>query len=387
MRIFFVLAGLLLTFSYKVQSLDLSESAYISLLTCTPGDVNFNAYGHSALRIKDTVNKLDLVYNYGTFNSRIDNFGWKFARGLVQYSLEIEDFNRFYQNYNYYERSIIEQKLDLDLEQKEMIFDFLNENARGDNKYYWYDFIFNNCSSKIRDILETSTGIQFSRKKHNRSFRQMIDHYNHKGEWTDLGIDLLLGAKIDLRAKDFETMFLPDHLMKQFDETALNGKPLVSESRLILDHGYQFYTESKWMQILRPGRIFWAVFLIFFLIKIYSKDRLPPVFSVFYLMILGLAGWFLLFMWVGTAHDATKWNFNILWALPLHFPMAFMLFRKNMPFWVIKYFHVTRVILITLLCIWPFFPQEFHISVLPLILTALLAISSNIPLSLKHARN
>jgi len=384
MRYIFLFATLLCTFSSQALTFKLSESAYISLLTCTPGDENFNAYGHSAIRVKDTINKLDLVYNYGTFNSRVDNFEWKFARGLVQYSLEIEDYARFYSNYNYYERSIFEQKLNLTEEQKAEIFNFLNQNARGANKYYWYDFIFNNCSSKIRDIMEESTGMEFSREVSDRTFRQMIDHYNHRGEWTDLGIDLLLGAKIDRKAKAYETMFLPDHLMKLFEESELDGEPLVSDTQLILDHGYKFYEEGKWMRIFRPGIVFWGIFLIFFMTKIYTNGKLPPIFSVLYLTILGLAGWFLLFMWVGTAHDATKWNLNILWALPFHFPMAFMLFKKKMPFWAIKYFHITRVILITLLCIWPFFPQEFHISVLPVILTALLAISSNIPLSLRR---
>lgn len=385
MRIF--LLALILTMSLagsaqeRTMSFALSDAAYISLLTCTPGDLNYNAYGHSALRVKDSLNRLDLVYNYGTFDSRIENFGWKFARGLVKYSLEIEDFNRFYLNYNHQDRSIYEQVLNLTPEERDEIFLFLTWNARGMNKYYWYDFIFNNCSSKIRDILEEETEVTFPRESSRTSFRQYIDHYNQYAEWNDLGIDLVLGARIDRNAKGYETMFLPDYLMEEFGKAKIGDRPLVAETRLILDNGYDFFTEPTRMQLLRPGVVFWAIFILFFISKLYLPLRVPPVFSVFYLTVLGLAGWFMMFMWFGTAHDATKWNLNVLWALPLHFPMAFLLFRKNMPAWVVRYFHVSRIIMITLLCVWPFFPQQFHIAVLPLMFTALLAISSNIPVN------
>ena len=364
----------------SVSALELSEDATISLLTCTPGQVNYNAYGHSALRVYDPDQALDLVYNYGTFDTGIENFVVKFARGEVQYSLEIESFRRFVANYDYFDRSIYEQTLNLDQNQKQELFDFLTENAKTENKYYWYDFIFNNCSTVLRDVLEEISGVEFSRAKSKVTFRDLIDHYNQYGEWNDLGIDLLLGARIDRCAREYETMFLPDYLMSGFDDATIQGKPLVSGTRTIVENGYEYYRETGWMSIITPGRLFWALFLIFLVAKIYIKPGRTPVFSVTFLTILGLAGWFLILMWFGTRHDATKWNLNILWMLPLHFPMAFFLLMKEKPRWVVKYFHIARVILITILILWPlFWPQNYHIACLPLMLMALLAISSNVP--------
>lgn len=363
-------------------ALDLSESAEVSLLTCSPGDVNYNAYGHSALRVRDDSNGIDLVYNYGTFDSDIENFEVKFAKGEVQYSLEIESFRNFQYNYDYFNRSIYEQTLNLTPQQKQEMFDFLNWNAQPENKYYWYDFIFDNCSSVIRDVVADVTGAEFPATKTDQSFRDMIDFYNQNSEWNDLGIDLLLGARIDRRAREFETMFLPDYLMQVFDETEIDGRPLVRSKTTLLDNGYGYFSETGWMGRIGPAAILWIFLFVFLIVKIYVHDKMPPVFSVLLLTILGLAGWFLVFMWFGTRHDATKWNLNILWAFPLHFPMAFFLFQKTMSRWVVRYFHICRVILISLLFTWPFFPQHFHWAVLPLMLIALLAISSNIPLYL-----
>jgi hypothetical protein len=362
--------------------LELGEEAVLSLLTCSPGDVNYNAYGHSAIRVRDAANGLDLVYNYGTFDNDIENFEMKFARGTVQYSLEIESFRNFYYNYDYFGRSIYEQTLDLTQQQKQELFDFLNENAKPENKYYWYDFIFNNCSSVIRDVISEVSGVEFPEECSRQSFRDMIDHYNQNSEWNDFGIDILLGAKIDRCARMDETMFLPDHLMSEFGKATIGGRPLVSRTETILDHGYGFYTEKGWMNKIGPAAVLWIVLAVLFLVKLYAPGGLPPVFSVLFLTILGLAGWFLLFMWFGTRHDATKWNLNILWAFPLNFPMAFFLFRKEMKRWMVRYFHIVRVILVSLIFLWPVFPQRFHIAILPLILIALLAISSNIPAEL-----
>jgi hypothetical protein len=179
-------------------------------------------------------------------------------------------------------------------------------------------------------------------------------------------------------------MFLPDYLMNTLDETKLDGKPLVKTKQTVLDNGYVFYQENGWMHILKPAILFWLIFIAFFLFKLYYKGKNNPIFSVVFLSIMGLSGWFLLFLWLGTDHGATKWNLNILWAIPLHFPMALFLLKENKPKWVAQYFFFARVILISTLMLWPILvPQQFHITILPIIFISLLCISSNIPISMK----
>ncbi len=372
-------------FSTLIFGVELSEEAEISLLTCTPGGHNASAYGHSALRVYDPLNRIDSVYNYGTYDPDIENFSMKFARGTVQYSLEVSTYGQFLAVYNYYKRSVIEQNLTLTQAQKQSIFDFLTENSKGDNKYYWYDFIFNNCSSIIRDIIEDQTDVEFSRERSKFTFRQLIDKYNKQAEWNDLGIDVCLGMNIDRKAKMFETMFLPDYLMTEFDNATVNGSPLVSNKRTVIEHGYNYFNEGKRLNQFKPGLVLWIIFGLFFMSKLYIKRGLPPVFSIAWLSILGISGWFLLFLWLGTRHDAARLNLNILWAIPFYFPLAFLLLKKQKPRWLLQFFFVCRVILISTLCIWPlFFPQEYHIAILPIILITLLSISSNIPVSMKN---
>ncbi|MEZ5004047.1 MAG: DUF4105 domain-containing protein [Chitinophagales bacterium] len=368
---------------FSTNALELSSEAEISLLTCSPGDDFYESYGHSALRVKDPVTKVDVVFNYGTF-SFSEDFAIKFIKGELNYWVEPEPYFDFRYQYNYEGRSIYEQVLNLTQDQKQSIADYLLENAKPENKYYWYDFRFNNCSSKLRDVLEESTDVQFSDEKSNETFRQMINGYVPYADWYDLGTDVLLGATLDRKTTYAESMFLPDYLMKMFDDAKINGKPLVKEKRTLLDNGYHLYNEGKWANIFSPSAVFWLVLLLFLLFKIYYKGNWPPVFSILFLTILGLSGWFMIILWFFTLHTAADWNLNILWAIPFHFPMAFLLTKAKSWKWVAHYFFICRVILIATLFIWPLFlPQQFNMAVLPLILISLLCISSNMPISLK----
>ncbi|MEZ5008714.1 MAG: DUF4105 domain-containing protein [Chitinophagales bacterium] len=382
-RITFLLLLLFSVVITPLAALELSPTAEISLLTCSPGDDFYESYGHSALRVNDPETGVDVVYNYGTF-SFSDDFALKFIKGELNYWVNPETYLDFRYQYNYEGRSIYEQILNLSVEQKQSIADYLVKNSLPENRYYWYDFRFNNCSSKLRDVLEESTGVKFSTEKSDKTFRQMIDGYVPKADWYDLGTDVLLGATLDRKVTYAESMFLPDYLMQMFDDTKINGEPLVKEKRTLLDKGYHLYNEGKWANIFSPSTVFWLLLLLFFLFKLYYKGNLPPFFSIFFLSILGLAGWFMIFMWFFTLHTAADWNLNILWAIPFHFPMALFLFKEKKPKWVAHYFFFCRVILIVTLIVWPIFlPQQFNIAVLPLILLSLLCISSNMPISMK----
>lgn len=378
-----LICTLLIATISNVIALDLSPNAEVSILTCSPGDDFYESYGHSAIRVKDVNNRIDNVYNYGTF-AFSDDFAIQFMEGKLDYWVNVEKYPNFRYQYDMEKRSIYEQELNLNTKQKQQIFDFLTENAKEENKYYRYDFRHNNCSSKLRDVIEEAIGIQFSEAKAKTTYRKMIDSYVPNAEWYDFGTDLLLGAPIDKKIDVAATMFLPDYLMNTLDETQINGKPLVKQKQTLLDHGYKLYEESKLLKILTPARLFWILLIVVFLFKIYLPNNLPDIFSFLFLTIIGLAGWFMLYMWLGTAHTGTKWNLNILWAIPFHFPMAFFILKHKKPRWVAQYFFVCRVILITTLVIWPLFlPQRFHMAVLPLILLSLLCISSNIPVSMK----
>src|SRR5690606_7400157 len=142
-------------------------------------------------------------------------------------------------------------------------------------------------------------------------------------EWLDFGIDLLLGARFDKVADADTRMFLPEELMRYFDSTSYQGKPIVQDSR-ILYHG----TEQVIPRLLDPTVLFWIILSVVVLLQIFVRNALAQkILAITILTFVGLIGWILTFMWVGTDHYMTKWNMNLLWALPIYLPMAFFFVR------------------------------------------------------------
>ena len=123
----------------------------ISLLTCDPGEDLYTTFGHSAIRVIDSAEGSDRVYNYGTFDfSDPTAFYVKFIKGGkdLKYFLSVDDFPDFMREYEYYQRSVREQELNLNCGEKTRLKLALLNNAMGENKFYKYDFLFDNCSTR-----------------------------------------------------------------------------------------------------------------------------------------------------------------------------------------------------------------------------------------------
>ena len=148
-----ILVHILLISTVKAQKITLSESAAISVLTMGPGTNLNDSFGHSAFRISDTNQNIDVVYNYGVYNFDTPNFYLKFVKGQLMYQLDRTDFSLFYQHYSDQDRWIKEQVLNLTIKEKQEVFDFLQKNYLPENRKYIYDFFFENCATRIRDVL------------------------------------------------------------------------------------------------------------------------------------------------------------------------------------------------------------------------------------------
>ncbi len=173
----------------------------ISLLTCSPGEELYSTFGHSAIRITDSVSHTDIVYNYGTFNFDEPGFYTKFIRGKLSFYLSTDDFNSFLYSYQQENRGVIEQVLNLTCTEKYNMLMLLQANLMGQNKFYKYDFTFDNCTTRLRDLLEKTSDspVHFGKILETKSsFRDLIHKYldyNDK-QWSKLGIDILLGSSI-----------------------------------------------------------------------------------------------------------------------------------------------------------------------------------------------
>ncbi len=182
----------------------LSEKAVISVLTCGPGADLYSSFGHTSFRIQDSEKGIDWIYNYGTFDFNTPNFYSKFARGKLLYSLSKQRLENFLYTYELENRWVKEQLLNLSSKEKNELFSFLEINYLPENRKYKYDFLYDNCSTKIPTILKEILGDELQFKTYQDSssytFRDLIQQNLIRNSWSSFGIDLALGAVIDKKA-------------------------------------------------------------------------------------------------------------------------------------------------------------------------------------------
>ncbi len=212
------------------QALTLSDSAVICLMTCTPGDEVYSKYGHSAIRVCDPVLGMDLTFNYGIFNFHTEHFYAKFVRGETRYQLGIQHTGYFIEDSRETGRDTYEQVLNLSKSERQSLFDALEENSRPENKYYLYNFVFDNCATRPFLLLQKSMGKKLNTPKFDLrrdTYRDMVTYYSEKNSWAGFGINLVFGKDADVVMTPRQRLFLPEQLMNYVSEaTKSNGEPL-----------------------------------------------------------------------------------------------------------------------------------------------------------------
>jgi Domain of unknown function (DUF4105) len=349
----------------------------ISLLTCSPGEELFTVWGHSALRVTDSSKGSDIVYNYGSFDFNAPGFYVKFARGNMQYFVSAGSFEDFVYEYHYFNRGIIEQHLNLTCTEKQQLAAALTDNAKEKNKYYRYNFLYDNCSSRVRDIVSKNTASVPAFKKilpgKKITFWNLIHEGldKHHKTWSRLGIDILLGSKMDAMSTDNQSMFLPDYLMKGFDSAYMGSKSMVDSKQVILP----VQDDENETGGISPFIVFSILFVLIAIVS-FTKSIASSAFFRFFdfilFLITGLLGILLLFLWFGRIDTVCSNNYNLLWALPSHVVVAFVLNRTKP--WLKNYWLITSVILSLTLLGWKWLPQEMNNGLLPFI--ALLLVRS-----------
>jgi hypothetical protein len=351
----------------------------VSLLTCSPGAELYSIFGHTAIRVKSNSN-FDIIYNYGTFDFEDPDFYKNFVKGKLDYFVSAEKFEMFMREYEYENRGVIEQDLNMTCDERYKLFNALRENSKEENKYYKYQYLFDNCSTRPRDIIIKGFNDRVSFKNilpdPPPTYRDMIHEYLDRGKqyWSEFGIDLLLASRIDRKVSNLNGMFLPDYLMKGFDSATVDGRKTISGKRVLIRNVPAFNEGDSWFTPL----VFTSILLVTGIILLFLKSPwaqgFANVFDIGYFLILGLMGCFMLFMWFGTDHELCRDNFNLLWALPTHVVMSFFILKKR-PF-VKKYFGITAILSALLLISLSILPQEMNTAFLPLILLSAIRSSS-----------
>lgn len=366
------------SFIYSTILFANAQNYQISLITCDPGDELYAAFGHNAIRVWEKDTNQDIVFNYGTFDFNTPFFYVKFTQRTLDYMLSISTYERFLIEYNYNERGVREQILDLNPEQIQQLVQFLHINYLPENRFYRYDFFYDNCATRIRDVMEQVLGKQLQWNENPaaeiKTFRNLIDEYVYRMPWADFGIDLALGAVIDRNATEHEKMFLPSYMEAAFARATIEGdgptRPLVKQDQVVLD----FPVRETDFGLMNPYLIWW-VFAIAVMLLTYFGYKFKKLFLGFdmaYFSILGIIGLVVVMLWFFTFHSQTKYNWNLLWAFPAHLVLGIGLWKNASKAWIKKYLLFALVIANVALLFWIFGFQSFHPSIIPLLLVIIL---------------
>lgn len=226
---------------FSLQGQNLSNRAKVSLLTIAPTNELYNQFGHTAIRISDPVTGVDYSYNYGVYDFDTPNFYMKFIQGRLSYMMSIVETNRELAVYQLRRRGVIEQDLNLSPEQVQTVAAYLRENYKPENRYYLYDFFFDNCATRIRDLFEDALDTRFDYPEgmvpNYKTYRELLDEKIASTPWHDFGIDFILGSPTDRYADFRGEMFLPDYLAKNMSMVKYQGEDLLGPPRVLIDNG------------------------------------------------------------------------------------------------------------------------------------------------------
>ena len=346
-----------------------SSHLRISLLTCGPGapdDELYTTFGHTGVRVTDSSSVTDYVYNYGNFDAFEDNFYLNFVKGRLRYYVEAANFNDFADSYKASNRSITEQVLNLTAAEKIHIQHYLNNNILPQNRHYMYEFCFDNCTTRVRDLIKKnhdSTFVQTAVMPLGSTFRQAIHFCINRNDqqWSKLGIDLLLGKPCDAIMTTEQMGFLPENLMLTLNQTK---HPFVLSVNNIVNADKKDYSNS----FFTPMVVFSILFILVVLISFSGNKKVATFLNGFdglLFFFTGAMGVLFVFMWTCTDHSMVKNNFNLVWAWPTHIVIAFFINSKKD--WVKKYWAITILGMIIVLISWFFLPQQMNNALLPIV--------------------
>ena len=369
-KILFYLLLIVSYFSFS-QSIYYSNNTLISVLTCAPGDELYSKFGHSAFRVQDFDKQYDVVYNFGVFDQQQPFFYLNFAKGKMSYKLDKSNYKYFYRLYEYENREVKKQTLNLTSQQRKKIISFLENNAKPENATYQYDFFYNNCATKIRSVLETvfPNEIIFNNDHITTSYtmRDLINNNVPCNSWANVGINIALGSVIDYKATSDEYQFLPEYIFKGLNNATINSTALITETATILETDEKRIIKKSF-SLLSPYAVLSLIGLlvIFITYSDFKKNVRTKALDFTLLFITGFTGVFSLLLWFATNHTTTAANLNILWAFAPNLFMAFLIFKDHKTNFKAIYFKLLTALMLLLGVIWLFKIEAFAYGMIPI---------------------
>ena len=309
---------------YKVWTKDISNTE-ISVLTCSPGDQIYSIFGHTAVRVCNPNIGLDAVVNYGLFDFDQESFVYRFVKGETDYMCGVEAYNSFLYSYAWRGSGVKATVLDLTDAEKERFIRVLTNDLKPENREYRYNFAYNNCATKIRDIVNFAySGKCESLQPSEYTFREVIGHYAENYPWYMFSFDICLGGKdYNTLMTPEEAQFLPEYLDAALNNCIINRdgediKPNTTQKILINPENST--VESTFFTPLVVA----CILLVLSLCNLVFGNKFGKGLSIasniysgtilFTYTIIGLLISFLIFF---SEHPFTTWNMNLCIFNPL----------------------------------------------------------------------
>lgn len=336
---------ILISFNGFSQNISLSNQAKVSILTCGLGPESYAMYGHTGIRIQDSLNNLDVVYNYGAFDFSTPNFIGRFIKGDLQYFVTNGSFIDFYYNYQVENREIIEQELQLNPNQINRLFQQLNHSVYSNERFYTYKFIDRNCTTMVVDKINTILGKEYIKSNtSNQSYREILYPYM-TNFYMKLGIQLIFGTKVD---KPGTRLFLPYEFKEAISTTKVNGNKIEK-------------SDAKILQVTKPethfnwfNSIYSLITVLLFLVLLNKKWI-----KMSYFIFAGLLGLFFSLVGLYSLHEEILWNYNTLLFNPLLLIFVWYYKKENRE----KTILLGKIILAMLLIYLAYMTTKIHLEI------------------------
>ena len=365
---------LLMFFSITINAYELeNKNRYkISILSIGEGPSLVDAFGHTAIRVKDEELKNDVVFNFGVYDFNSPNFYSNFVKGRPEYKLGIQNYYDLTQNYIRQKRYIVEHQLNLDQNSIKIIIDLLVEKLN--DPHYIYDYFRDNCTTRAADIVIDKTNNKFKNEKlyseDTLSYRELIHGKINENSWAALGIDLCLGAIIDKKIKTRETFFLPENLMNYLD---LYKGDIIKRNIIYSPESDNSYFENVPSPLLI--NLILSLIIVVITISNFKSNKWNKSLDTLIFLISASIGILIIYLWFFSNHFAGAQNFNFLWAFPFNFALILAIYKNKIPYWSIGYIKLLIILIILLFLHWFTGVQKYNLTLLPIFVALLIRYS------------
>lgn len=390
--IFLLLCLPFATVQAQEQKRETPDSIRISLLTCASGEEIYSLFGHTAIRYENYTRGIDAVFNYGIFNFNAPNFILRFALGETDYQLGANNYERFAAEYYYLERDVWQQELNLTPQEKEKLIALLQENYRPENRVYRYNFFYDNCATRPRDLIEKSIegtleyADNMTDTNTGTSFRDLLHKYSEGHPWSRFGMDLCMGSQADKIINRRLMMFVPFYVQEYFNKARIIDKegqtrPLVlNEEKIVITGSGETDRVSEGFTPMQAALL---LFILIAAITIYGIRRRKTFWGIDLVLFFaaGVAGCILAFLALFSQHPAVSPNYLLFVFHPFHLFCLPCMLNKVRKRKRSRYMLANFIVLTLFILLWLVIPQRFPLAVLPLALCLLIRSASNLILT------